>query len=158
MDAALARGEIDARANSADTVIRRNADAFNKGDFVIHATLTIPKGKPHPRFSNVTDVDTLAKNDRERQLISLFREFMYPRWPYVVTPGTPPELVKTLREAFARSFKDPGFTAEFKKLMGGEPSPLTGEEVEASMRELPRDAETISLYKKMAEHGPLPPR
>ena len=32
MDAALARGEIDARANSADTVIRRNADAFNKGD------------------------------------------------------------------------------------------------------------------------------
>ena len=103
-------------------------------------------------------MDTLAKNDRERQLISLFREFMYPRWPYVVTPGTPPELVKTLREAFARSFKDPGFTAEFKKLMGGEPSPLTGEEVEASMRELPRDAETISLYKKMAEHGPLPPR
>src|SRR4029453_4175754 len=27
MDAALARGEIDARANSADTVVRRNADA-----------------------------------------------------------------------------------------------------------------------------------
>ena len=38
MDAALARGEIDARGNSADTVIRRNADAFNKGDFVIHAS------------------------------------------------------------------------------------------------------------------------
>src|SRR5688500_12045932 len=28
MDAALARGEIDARANSADTVVRRNADAL----------------------------------------------------------------------------------------------------------------------------------
>jgi hypothetical protein len=58
----------------------------------------------------------------------------------------------------SRSFKDPGFSQEFKKLMGGEPTPLSGEEVEESMRELPRDPETISLYKKMAEHGPLPAR
>jgi tripartite-type tricarboxylate transporter receptor subunit TctC len=158
MDAALARGEIDARANSADTVIRRNADALAKGEYNIHATLTIPKGKFHPRFTNVADVDSLAKNDRERQLIGLFREFMYPRWPYVLPPGTPVEIVKILREAMNKSFKDPGFAQEFKKLMGGEPSPLTGEEVETSIRELPRDPEVIGLYKKMAEHGPLPPR
>lgn len=158
MDAALARGEIDARANSADTVVRRNADAFAKGEFVIHATLTIPKGKFHPSFANVTDADSLAKNDKERQLIGLFREFMYPRWPYVLPPATPPEIVKTLREAMNKSFKDPGFTQEFKKLMGGEPSPLTGEEVESSIRQLPRDPEIVGLYKKMAEHGPLPPR
>jgi tripartite-type tricarboxylate transporter receptor subunit TctC len=158
MDAALARGEIDARANSADTVIRRNADALAKGEYNIHATLTIPKGKFHPRFTNVADADSLAKNDRERQLIGLFREFMYPRWPYVLPPGTPPEIVKTLREAMNKSFKDPEFAQEFKKLMGGEPSPLTGEEVETSIRQLPRDPEVIGMYKKMAEHGPLPPR
>jgi hypothetical protein len=158
MDVALTRGEIDARANSADTVVRRNADALAKGEYNIHATLTIPKGKFHPRFANVPDADSLAKNDRERQLITLFREFMYPRWPYVLPPGTPVEIVKTLREAMNKSFKDPGFIQEFKKLMGGEPSPLTGEEVEASIRELPRDPEVIGLYKKMAEHGPLPPR
>jgi tripartite-type tricarboxylate transporter receptor subunit TctC len=158
MDAALARGEIDARANSADTVVRRNADALGKGEFNIHATLTIPKGKFHPRFTNVPDADSLAKNDRERQMITLFREFMYPRWPYVLPPGTPPEIVKTLREAMNKSFKDPEFAQEFKKLMGGEPSPLTGEEVEKSIRELPRDPEVVGLYKKMAEHGPLPSR
>jgi tripartite-type tricarboxylate transporter receptor subunit TctC len=158
MDAALARGEIDARANSADTVVRRNAEPLAKGQFNIHATLTIPKGKFHPRFTNVPDADTLAKTDKERQLINLFREFMYPRWPYVLPPGTPPEIVKTLREAMVKSFKDPGFREEFKKLMGGEPSPLTGEEVEASIRALPRDPEVIGLYKKMAEHGPVPPR
>ena len=158
MDAALMRGEIDARANSADTVIRRNAEALAKGQFNIHASLTIPKGKPHPRFANVVDVDTLAGNDKERQLVSLFREFMYPRWPYVLPPATPPEIVKTLRDAMNRSFKDPGFPQEFKKLMGSEPSPLSGEEVEASIRELPRDPEIVGLYKQMAEHGPLPPR
>ena len=158
MDIALARGEIDVRANSADTVVRRNAEALNSGQFNIHATLTIPKGKTHPRFANVPDADSLAKNERERQLVNMFREFMYPRWPYVLPPGTPPEIVKTLREAMNRSLKDPAFTQEFKKLMGGEPSPLTGEEVEKSIRELPRDPEAISLYKKMAENGPLPPR
>ncbi|MGH7930707.1 MAG: tripartite tricarboxylate transporter substrate-binding protein [Candidatus Binatia bacterium] len=158
MDVALARGEIDVRANSADTVVRRNAEALNSGQFNVHATLSIPKGKLHPRFANVPDADTLAKNDRERQLVNMFREFMYPRWPYVLPPGTPPEIVKSLRDAMNKSFKDPAFTQEFKKLMGGEPSPLTGEEVETSIRELPRDTEAISLYKKMAENGPLPPR
>jgi tripartite-type tricarboxylate transporter receptor subunit TctC len=158
LDLALARGEVDARANSADTVVRRNAEALAKGQFNIHATITIPQGKRHPRFANAPDLDTFAKSERERQLVNLFRAFLYPRWPYVLPPGTPPEIVKTLRDAVAKAFKDPGFTQEFKKLMGGDPSPLTGEEVEASIRELPRDPEVIGLYKKMAEHGPLPPR
>jgi tripartite-type tricarboxylate transporter receptor subunit TctC len=158
LDTALARGEIDARANSADTVVRRNAEALGKGEFNIHATLTIPKGKFHPRFTNVPDADSLAKNDKERQLVGLFRAFMYPRWPYVLPPGTPAATVKILRGAMVKALSDPGFAGEFKKLMGGEPSPLTGEEVETSIRELPRDPEVIGLYKKMAEHGPLPAR
>lgn len=158
LDLALARGEVDARANSADTVVRRNADALAKGQLNIHAQISIPKGQLHPRFANAPDVDTFAKNDRERQLVNLYRAFLYPRWPYVLPPGTPPEIVKTLREAMVKSFKDPGFTQDFKKLMSSDPSPLTGEEVEASIRELPREPEVIGLYKKMAEHGPLPPR
>jgi tripartite-type tricarboxylate transporter receptor subunit TctC len=158
LDVALARGEVDARANSADTVVRRNADALAKGQFNIHATITIPKGTFHPRFTNIPDADTLARNGKDRQLIDLFRAFLYPRWPYVVPPGTPADIVKTLREAMVKAFKDPGFSQEFKKLMGSEPSPLTGEEVERSIRELPRDPEVIGLYKKMAEAGPLPAR
>jgi len=158
LDVALTRGEIDARANSADTVVRRNAEALAKGEYNVHATLTIPKGKFHPRFANVPDADSLASNEKERQLVNLFRAFMYPRWPYVLPPGTPAATVKILRGAMASAFKDPGFSGEFQKLMGGEPSPLTGEEVEISIRELPRDPEVIGLYKKMAEHGPLPPR
>jgi hypothetical protein len=96
--------------------------------------------------------------ETEQKLLDMFRAFQYPRWPYVLPPGTPPATVKILRTAMASALKDPGFSAEFKKLMGGEPSPLTGEEVETSIRELPRDPEVIGLYKKMAEHGPLPPR
>jgi len=158
LDVALVRGEIDARANSADTVTTRNRDAFEKGAFNIHATITIPKGKFHPRFANVPELDTFAKNDGERQLVHLFRSFLYLRWPYVVPPATQPEIVKTLRAAMAKSFKDPDFPKEFKKLMGSEPTPLTGEEMDSALRELPRDPATLALYKKMTEHDPLPAR
>ena len=97
MDVALTRGEIDARANSADTVVRRNADALAKRPVQHSRDPDNSKGTFHPRFANVPDADSLAKNDRERQLITLFREFMYPRWPYVLPPATPVEIVKTLR-------------------------------------------------------------
>jgi tripartite-type tricarboxylate transporter receptor subunit TctC len=158
IDIALARGEIDARANSADTVATRSREALDKGAFNIHATITIPKGKFHPRFPKVPELDTFAKNDGERQLIQLFRSFLYLRWPYVVPPATPPEIVGILRTATAKAFADPQFAKEFRKLMGAEPSPLTGEEMDSALKELPRDPGTLALYKKMTEHGPLPPR
>jgi hypothetical protein len=37
-------------------------------------------------------------------------------------------------------------------------TPLTGEEVEKAVRELPRDPEVIAFYKKLADAGALPPR
>jgi hypothetical protein len=103
-------------------------------------------------------LESFAKNDRERQLINLFRTFLYPRWPYILPPGTPKEVVAILRGAAAKAFKDSGFHGEFKKLMTTDPTPLTGEQVEAAIRELPRDPEIVRLYKRMAEEGPLPPR
>jgi tripartite-type tricarboxylate transporter receptor subunit TctC len=158
LDIALQRGEIDGRANSADTVVRRNQEALEKNAFHIHATLAIPRGKSHPRFVKVPELDSFARNEKERQLVHVFRSFQYLRWPYVVPPGTPAEIVKILRTATAKAFADPEFAKEFKKLMGSDPSPLTGEEMENALRELPRDPGTLDLYKKMTEHGPLPAR
>jgi hypothetical protein len=157
-DLALARGEIDARAASAYTVAGRTREAVEKGPFNVHATMTVPKGKFHPRFANVLELETFAKDERERQLIGLFRSFLYSRWPYVLPPGTPAEIVKILRVAMVKAFKDPEFHSEFRKVMTDEPTPLSGEEVETAIRALPRGAEIISLYKKLAEHGPMPAR
>ena len=158
LDVAIDQGEIDARSASADTVASRTREAVDKGAFNFHATLTIPKGQFHWRFANVPDLDTFTKNDRERQLINMFRTFLYPRWPYVLPPGTPGEIVQILRSGMVKAFKDPEFHKEFKKLMSDEPTPLSGEEVQTAIRELPRDPETVALYKKLAENGPMPPR
>ena len=158
IDIALANGEVDLRANGADTIFQRNRDALDKGALHFHASITIPKGKFPQGLPKAPELETFAKNEKERQLVNLFRAFLYPRWPYIVPPGTPKEVAGILRGAMAKAFKDLEFHKEFKKLMTTDPTPLTGEEVEAAIRELPRDPEIVSLYKKMADHGPLPPR
>jgi hypothetical protein len=154
MDIALANGELDVRTSgNIDSVLKDQRDQV-----YFHATISNPRGRFDSRLPGLPDLDSFAKNDRERRVIDLFRAFQVPRWPHHVAPGTPPELVKILREAMARTFKDPEFQQEFKKLMGRDPSPLTGEEVQKVVRELPRDPETVALYKLYAEGGTLPQR
>jgi tripartite-type tricarboxylate transporter receptor subunit TctC len=158
IDIALAQGEVDLRANGADTIFQRNREGLDRAAFHFHASITIPKGRFPQGLPKAPELETFAKNEKERQLVNLFRAFLYPRWPYIVPPGTPKEVVAILRGAMAKAFKDIEFQKEFKKLLTTDPTPLTGEEVEASIRELPRDPEIVGLYKKMADHGPLPPR
>ncbi len=158
LDIALLRGEVDARSKGTDTILLRNREDFDKGLFNVHAAITIPKGKINSRFSEVPDLERFTQNETERRMVNLLRTFLYPRWPYFLPPGTPLEIVKTLRGAMTQALNDPEFHKEFKKLMGADPTPLTGEEVETAIRELPRDPRTIALYKKFAEHGAIPPR
>jgi len=52
-----------------------------------------------------------------------------------VTPGTPPERVKILRDAFVKTLNDPEVLAETKKArMDVEPS--SGEELESLVKEI----------------------
>jgi tripartite-type tricarboxylate transporter receptor subunit TctC len=61
--------------------------------------------------------------------------------PIIATPGIPPERVKILRDAFARTLRDPELLAEAKKRRL-EIDPISGEDLEALAKEMvsaPRD-------------------
>ena len=45
-----------------------------------------------------------------------------------------------------------------KKFTGDEATPLMPEEMEKALKELPRDPETVALFKKLNAAGPLPAR
>jgi tripartite-type tricarboxylate transporter receptor subunit TctC len=158
LDIALAKGEVDVRANGADTVLQRNKDQLEKGFYQFHASLTIPKGRYAAGLPKAPELDNFARNDKERQLINLFRTFIYPRWPYLLPPATPKEIVTILRGAMTKALRDPEFHKEFKKIMTTDATPLTGEEMETAIKELPRDPEIVALYKKIADQGPVPSR
>jgi tripartite-type tricarboxylate transporter receptor subunit TctC len=158
IDAALMRGEVDARATAADTVAQRNRDWIDSGLVDFHAILEIPKGDKHPQFKNVPELESFAKSERERKVIVLGRAFRIAGTPFVLPFGTPKDRVEILQEAFRKTYKDPEFFREYKKLTGDDVSPLLPEDHDKSIRDIPREAEVIELYKKIAGAGPLPPR
>ena len=160
LDVNLLRGEIDSRANIADTVLQRNADSLTKGLVHVHAILEIPKGDkhPHPRFASLPEIESFARSDKENKVLAMFRAFRLVGSPYILPPGTLQERAEILREAFRKTFRDPEFHKEYKKLTGDDATPLLPEEMEKAVRELPREREIVELFQKIAGPDALPPR
>jgi len=153
--AALIRGEIDGYAVSDSGVL---PEWLEKSLVDVHVIFAVPRENKHPQFFNVAELDGFVKSERERKIVTMYRNFSLTGSPFILPPATPKDRVETIKEALRKSFKDPAFLQEYRKLVGDEPSPLMPEENERAIRELPRDRETVELYKKFVGPGPLPPR
>jgi tripartite-type tricarboxylate transporter receptor subunit TctC len=159
-DVALTNGEIDSRANNTTSVLRRNREWVEKGIMDFHAILAVPKADkhPHPRFAQLPEIESFAKTEKEKKLLSMWRGFRTATSPFVVPPGTPKDRVEILQDAMRKVFNDPEFRAEFQKLVSDEVSPLMPEELAKVIREMPRDPEIIEMLKKFSGVDPLPSR
>lgn len=158
VDAALLRGELDARANNAASVLRRNPDWLDKGLMNFHAILEVPKGTRHPKLGHLPEVESFAKSANERRLLTMWRVFRLVGSPYIVPPGTPKDRVEILQDAFRKAFKDQEFHRDFLKLVGEDAEPLMPEELAQVIRDVPRDAEVTEMLKTLSGAGPLPSR
>jgi len=159
LDPALMRGEIDARATGADTIVQRNKEWLEKGSAVdFHAIMEVPKGETHPQFAQLREIESFAKSDLDRKLINMGRAFRVAGTPFVLPPGTPKDRVEIIQAAFRKTYQDPEFFREYKKMTGDEPTPLLPEAHEKAIREIPREREVSELFKKLVGAGPLPSR
>ncbi|HWP56729.1 MAG TPA: hypothetical protein VNL14_02450 [Candidatus Acidoferrales bacterium] len=158
LDVALLNGELDATPGVASSVIKQNPEFLEKGLVDFHAIIEIPKGDKHPRFAHLPELESFAKSDRERQLLTLHRTFRLAGSPFVLPPGTPKERADILREAMRKVYTDREFLAEYQKMTGEEATPLLPDAHERAIRELPRDPEVIEFYKLVVGTQPLPPR
>jgi hypothetical protein len=156
LDPALMRGEIDGRATSADTVLRRNPDWLRKELVDFHSIIEVPKGDKHQNFMKVPELETLAKSELERKVVSLQRSFRVTGQPFVGPPGMPREHVAVLQEAFRKTYLDPEFRKEYKRVTRDDPTPLLPENHEKAIQEVPRDPEVIEVFNKLIGAGPLP--
>jgi tripartite-type tricarboxylate transporter receptor subunit TctC len=160
IDFALERNEIDARVSIRDSLLTRNVAWLDKDLINIHATIDIPKGVVHAdaRLAKLPEIESFALSNQDRRLIQLFRGARDTGQPFVLPPGTPAEPVKILREAMRRALADPEYVKAYEKLTSEPAMPLASEEFEKQLRELPREAELIDLFKKLSGPGPLPKR
>jgi tripartite-type tricarboxylate transporter receptor subunit TctC len=155
---ALGRGEIDARSEVSLSILQRQPDIFEKATANVHAAIEVPKGKKIPQFAHVPDVETFARAENERKLLTMFRLLRGAGSPYFVGPGTPKDRVQILQTAFRRAYEDPDFRRDYRKSIGDDPSPISPQDYQNAIREIPRDSETIDLYKKFSGADPLPNR
>jgi hypothetical protein len=56
-----------------------------------------------------------------------------------------------------KTFRDPEFAANFKKLTSADATPLFPEDQAKAIKEIPRDPETVDAFKKISGGGPLLP-
>ena len=158
LDTALLQGELDARANNAISVLRRNPEWLDKKLMNFHSVVEVPKGESHPRLGHLPEIESFAKSEKERRLISLFRGFRAVGSPFILSPGTPKDRVQILETAFRRLAKDPEFPVYFNKLVADDASPLGPEELRKIVADIPRDAEVNDQLKQLSGAGALPPR
>jgi tripartite-type tricarboxylate transporter receptor subunit TctC len=160
LDIAIERGEIDARSTVLDSMLHENREWVEKGLMDFHALIEIPKGRKHahPRFAQLPEIETFARSDVDRKLIAMYRTFVGSGNPYILPPGTPKDRAQILQEAMRKTYRDPEFFKEYAKLTGLKAEPQMPEELEQTIKEMPRDREAVELFKKLTGAEPLPQR
>lgn len=156
-DVAFMAGELDAFGTT-DDHLARNLEWISANKVDLHALMEVPRGNKYPRFNQLPEIETFARSEREKKVLAMFRNLRLTGSPFFVSPRTPPERIEILKQAMTKSLTDPEFYKEHVKLLSEEPTPLLPEENQKAIRELPRDAETIALYKRLAGPESLPPR
>ena len=158
INVAMMQGEMDGRWTIQQTLVRQAPEWISKKLVDFHLVHDVPKGRrhPHPVYAQLPDLERFTKSDKERKILAMQRAFVSAGTPFLFPPGTPADRVKIVRDAMRKTFADPEFLAEFKKMVGEEPDPLLAEELEKAIRELPRDRETVELFNKLSGADPMP--
>lgn len=152
IDIAVEKGEVVCRAHSTSAHFGREPfDTWHKKNFDRHLVQT--SGKRDPRASDVPTLQEIfdehkvpANRRRVAQVVLAAGDFGR---PIMVTPGTPRERVKLLKEAFHKALKDPDLLDEAKKSRMDLDS-TTGEELEKLVQEIfDSPADVLERVKKL---------
>lgn len=101
-------------------------DWVREGKLKIIAQFALKKS---PLFPDAPLIQDLLKNEVEKKAIDLMVIDTLVAWPVVMPQGIAPELLKTYREAFAKTMKDPEFIADATKAKR-DVDLVTGEDVD----------------------------
>ncbi|HWP23882.1 MAG TPA: tripartite tricarboxylate transporter substrate-binding protein [Candidatus Binatia bacterium] len=138
IDLAVERGEIVCRGMDIPPHFGREPfDSWHKKGFDRHILQSGPKRDP--RLSDTPTLFELmdqykAPDVMRRVTRSILAAGDFGR-PMVIGPGTPPERVKIMREAYARAMRDPGLIEEAKRAQM-DMEYTSGEELQNLMKEI----------------------
>ena len=135
---AIEKGEMQCRVGSVSSFLDREPGrTWAKSGFV---RVLLQGGKKRdPRLPDVPTIyelmDRYKSPNAVRGLANVLLSPGVLGRPMVASPGIPPERVKLLRAAYAKTLSDPAVLADLKK-RGWQASPVSGEELEAVAKDV----------------------
>ena len=152
LDLAIERGEILCRTFTVETFFAREPYiTWKKNGFVFNPYQT--GRKRDPRLADVPTLyelmDRYKTPESGRRLATVILANGTLGRPIFTSPGTSPDRVKALREAYEKMLKDPAFLDDIKKKKF-ELDPISGAELEVIVKEvMTQPAEIIDRLKKL---------
>lgn len=138
MTVAIERGELHGRAGSLIGWTQSRPKEMAEGKFVHMVQVNLKKD---PAAGNAPLLVDLARNDRERAMLTFMSSSALVGRSLYAPQATPPDRLKALRDAFQAMLKDPEFIATAKK-RNHDILPASGEDVQAAVSAavwLPKD-------------------
>jgi tripartite-type tricarboxylate transporter receptor subunit TctC len=152
IDLAVEKGEVICRAHNISAHFGREPfNTWHKKNFDQHIVQTGRKRDARlPDTPTIYELfDEYKSSDVSRRVAQVMLTGGELGRPMLITPGTPPERSKILREAYARALKDPELLAETEKAKM-EVDPTPGEELESLIKKvMEQPKEVMDRVKKM---------
>lgn len=157
--AALRRGETDAQSTNLSSFVRDQLDWLKDG-YTVPIVVRNTKGRGSefvPRFpQGRAHLDQYADTALKREVLHFHNSSRPGSSVFFAPRGIPDAALKALRQAFVKTWKDPLFPEEYKRLTAEAADPVTGEEIEEALKKIPNDPKIRKVYQQIIGAGPLP--
>lgn len=156
---ALERGEADAMFGGIPGFLREQKHWLKQG-FTVPIVLKNTKGlgaEVYPEFpQGRPTVDQYTDTEMKRAILRLYNAANPGGSIFFVHKDIPTAALKALKEAFNRVWKDPQFLAEYERMTQEKADPMTTDDFDELLRNIPQDSKVMETYKQLLAAGPLP--
>jgi tripartite-type tricarboxylate transporter receptor subunit TctC len=151
IDLAMERGEVDGRGSAQVSYYQTVRPHWVTEKKLTHLVQWGPK-----RDDDLKDVPLLtelARNEAERQVFALLSSTVIVGRPILTTPDVPADRLAALKDAFAKTMKDPNYLEEAKKL-NLEINPLYADEMQKLINDvIATPPDVVKLAKAAISEG-----
>lgn len=160
IDLSVERGEADALCTTLHSFVRDRLAWIQKG-YTVPIVLRNPKGggaEVARKFPlRPAHLEQYADTPSKKAVMQFHAAMRPSASVFFVPKGIPDAALKDLKQAFGKVWSDPQFVEEYERLIGEPSDPVTGEEIERVLAQLPKDPNVMQLYKQITGPEPLPP-
>jgi len=159
VDTALERGEADAETTTLPGFLQDKGHWLKQG-FTIPVIMKNTKGRGgevDPAFpQGRPTVNTYADSALKRDVLAFHNAMRPSGMLFLASKGIPEQAVTEIKAALAKTWADPAFAKDFKRLTGETADPMLAEEIERNLANLPKDPKINETYKRIIGGGDLP--